>query len=207
MTDSAHVPASLPVTAWLSRLSEPTAAPGGGAASAIMLGLSAALLRMVAEYSSGERATECSRRLSALRIQALEGSESDGVRSAELGEALALDAGDPSRDERVRRAAMDAADSAAAVGELGTPLGRELRLLVDVGNPALVSDLAVAAQALVAGLAAASINLRSNIGLARAHGGEGEQVTALHAASDSLEALQASIRDIADVLSDRFALD
>jgi hypothetical protein len=174
-----------------------------------MLGISAALLRMVAGYSSDDaRIAECRRLLSELRLDALEGSEADGLRSAELGAALALDTRDPARDERVARAAIAAARSSADLGEVGVPLRDVLRLLADIGNPALAVDLAVAAQALVAGTAAASINLHSDLRLARAHTGDdrdGDDLRALDAAAERLAALHEDVQALAAVLAAPFA--
>ncbi|MRH27945.1 hypothetical protein GH740_01265 [Microbacterium sp. SYP-A9085] len=207
--DSSRVPASISLASWLDRLGQPSGAPGGGAASAVMLGLSAALLRMVAGYSSDDaRIAQCRRQLSELSVDALEGSEADGVQSAELGAALALNARDPARDERVARAAIAAAQSSADLGEVGVPLRDVLRLLADIGNPALAVDLAVAAQALVAGTAAASINLHSDLRLARAHDVEdrhGEDLRALDVAAERLVGLHRDAQALADVLAAAFA--
>jgi len=207
MSDSPRVSTSMPLASWLERLGRSNGAPGGGAASAITLGVSAALLRMVAGYSPEDsRAAECRRLLAELRLEALEGSEEDGVRSARLGAALALGSDDPVRDERVFEAAMDAARSTAELGELAASLADVLRLLAEIGNRALAVDLAVAAQTLAAGTSAASITLRSDLALARDHGGHETQepIRALAAAADRLSAVQRDVETIAADLSAPF---
>jgi hypothetical protein len=164
---------------------------------------------MVAGYSSDDaRIAQCRRQLAELSVDALEGSEADGVQSAELGAALALNARDPARDERVARAAIAAARSSADLGEVGVPLRDVLRLLADIGNPALAVDLAVAAQALVAGTAAASINLHSDLRLARAHDVDdrhGEDLRALDVAAERLVGLHRDAQALADVLAAAFS--
>jgi len=171
MTDSADIPTSRPMNAWLDALSEPTGSPGGGAASGVMLGIAASLMRMVAGYTPDEPAVAGSAdRLARVRTDLLEAVEADGVVSARFGAALALDADDPERDERVAQAALDAAASVAELGSLGITLVSDADALAADGNPNLAVDLAVAMEALVAGLSGASVNLRANLKTARAHG-------------------------------------
>lgn len=180
MTDSADIPTSRPMDAWLDALSEPTGSPGGGAASGVMLGIAASLMGMVAGYTSDiPRVAESSDRLDRLRADLLEAVEADGVVSARFGAALALDADDPERDERVARAALDAAASVVELGTLGIALVSEARTLAADGNPNLAVDLAVAMEALVAGLSGASLNLRANLQMARAHGASASLLVSL----------------------------
>ncbi|WP_223625682.1 cyclodeaminase/cyclohydrolase family protein [Microbacterium sp. EST19A] len=170
MEDSVPVPTSVPLSDWLTELAQPTGAPGGGAACGVMLGISAALLRMVAEYTDDERATASAARLAQLRSDVLSAAEADEVSSAAFGAALALDSEDPEREVQVREAALSAAASSAALGEAGAGLLPELRLLVDIGNPHLAADLSIAADALATGIRGASTNLRANLQTASRHG-------------------------------------
>ena len=181
MSDSGRVPTSTPLSRWLTELAQPTGAPGGGAAAGVMLGMSAALLHMVAEYTPDDpRAAHAAGRLAARRTEALAAAEADGVQSLEFGTALRLPAHEPTRDERVRDAALAAGRSSARLGEVGLALLPELRLLVEIGNPSLTADLAVGAEALVTGLAGASINLRANLQTARRHDARGVQLRELN---------------------------
>ena len=191
MDDSVPVPTSVPLSDWLTELAQPTGAPGGGAASGVILGISAALLRMVAEYTDDERAAASASRLAPLRRDVLSAAEADELRSAAFGAALALDAEDPERDARVREAALSAAASSAALGEAGESLLPELRLLVDVGNRHLAADLSIAADALATGIRGASTNLRANLQTASRHGARSADYPALVAAVDRFAVAQA----------------
>lgn len=178
--DPADVPASTPLEQWLDRLAEATGAPGGGAASAVMLALGAGLLRMVAGYTPGQdRATAAGERVAALRVRALAASDADSRASVALGAALALPTDDPDRDARLLDAALRGARSSVDIGEVGIALVGELDVLERVGNRHLDSDLAVAREAVRAGLGGALVNLRANLDLIAAHapsvpGGAGE---------------------------------
>ena len=133
-----------------------------------MLGLSAALMSMVAAYTTdAPAAVESADRLVRLRAEILQAVEADGPVSADLGAALALPTDDGAREERVRAAAVDAAQSVARLGRLALALLPEARTLSNDGNPHLAVDLAVATEALHGGLSGASLNLRANLQLAR----------------------------------------
>lgn len=171
MTDSTDIPTSRPLDAWLDALSQPTGSPGGGAAAGVMLGLATGLMGMVAGYTRDDDAvTEIAGGLDGTRAELLEAVEADGVVSADLGAALARASEDPEREEAVRGAALDAAASVARLGRIGITVVDEARALAAHGNPHVAVDLAVATEALAAGLAGASLNLRANLQLARRHG-------------------------------------
>lgn len=169
---SEGLPAATPLDEWLDRLAQPTGVPGGGAASGVMLVLAAGLLRMVAEYSPEDpEAASAGVRLAELRRRALTAAEEDGARSGALGAALAAPDDDPERDERLREAALAAARSAAALGDVGVALAAEAARVRRVGKRSLTADLDVAAEALAAGIAGALITLRAGIDLVDAHRG------------------------------------
>lgn len=198
-------PTSPAVSSWLAELAQPKGSPGGGAAGAVMLGISAALMRMVAAYTPDDsRVAESAGRLARLREEALDAADEDGARSAAFGAALALPADDPTRAERVRGSAVDAARSSAMLGAVGIRLIPELRLLVSRGNPALAADLAIAAEALVAGLSGASVNLRANLQTARRHDLDQPLADALHEDGRRLAAARSAAAEISADLSVRF---
>ncbi|RKN66958.1 hypothetical protein D7252_04705 [Microbacterium sp. CGR2] len=171
----------------------------------VMLGIAASLLRMVAEYTADDPgATECGSRLTALRSDALDAAEADGVTSADFGAALALSTEDPDREPRVRKAAVDAAASSARLGDVGIRLLPEVRLLAEIGNPHLAADLAVAAEALGAGLAGAVINLRANLQIARRHDAAASDLADLGAQASRLAEAARAARQIAEEASSRF---
>jgi formiminotetrahydrofolate cyclodeaminase len=200
MEDSADIPTSTPLDGWLGALAQPSGSPGGGAASGVMLGIAASLLRMVAEYTDDDaRASECGDRLAESRGEVLAAVEADGVASADFGAALALPTDDPDRDRRVGEAAVDAAESSAQLGGIGIRLVAEVRLLAEIGNPHLSADLAVAVEALRAGAAGALINLRGDLKMARAHAAA--SLTPLEAAASRLSDAVRETARIADELS------
>lgn len=204
MDDSADVPTSTPLDGWLAELGQPKGSPGGGAASGVMLGIAASLLRMVAEYTPDDpRAEECGGRLARTRAQVLAAVESDGVLSAAFGAALGLPSDDPERDRRVRDAAIDAAESSARLGAIGIRLIPEVRLLGEIGNPQLLADLAVAVEALRAGLSGALINLRSNLQIAKKHAAPQTVVSSLQADGSRLADAKREIEQIAGDLASR----
>ena len=173
MTAESRVPVSLSLDAWLDRLSQRGGEPGGGAASGVMLAIGAALLHMVAAYTpDDERAQQSGRRAVELRIEALSAAEDDGVRSAALGAALAAESS-PERDARIVDTGTAGAGSSATLVGIGKALAAELRVLADRGNPHLIADVAVAAEAIGAGLGGALTNLRSCLALTRRHLSEG----------------------------------
>lgn len=194
-----------PLDEWLRRLSQPSGAPGGGAACGVMLAVSAALLGMVAGYGpEGDRATASARRLIALRQQALRAAEDDGVRSAELGSALADRNDGPRRDRAIVEAAIGGAASSVALGRIGVALADELHLLADIAIAGLAADLAVAAEALAAGIGSASINLHADLLLADQHGGGASAAGLFAADAVALDAARDAASAVAAQQSARF---
>ncbi len=184
MTEQSRVPVSVSLDAWLDRLSQRGGEPGGGAASGVMMAIGAALLHMVAAYTpDDERAQQSGQRAIDLRVRALRAAEDDGVRSAALGAALAAEPS-PERDERIGATGTAGAESSATLIGIGCALAAELRVLADRGNPHLIADIAVAAEAIGAGLGGALTNLRACATLARRHLPEGE--TELSTAFDDI---------------------
>lgn len=205
MESPTDIPTSIPLDDWLAKLGQSTGAPGGGAASGVMLSIAASLLSMVAAYTPDDpRAAECGRRVAGLRGEALRGAESDGIVSADFGTALALPEGDQDRGARVRDAAVHAAESAARLGASGMALLSELRVLREIGNRSLSADLAVAAAALSAGLSGSSINLRANLRTARAHHATAADLAELRVVAAQLAETQQSAAQIAGDLSAEF---
>lgn len=205
MEQPADVPASIPLDSWLTKLGQSSGAPGGGAASGVMLGIAASLLSMVAAYTPDDpRAAECARRVVLLRDVALQGAESDGIVSADFGAALALSVDAPDRDARVRDAARRAAESAARLGSAGMDLLDEVLVLREIGNPSLSADLAVAAGALAASLTGSSINLRANLRTAQRHRASAAELSELRVDVGRLTEAQRSVARITEELGSEF---
>lgn len=160
---------STPLAEWLTALAARTGVPGGGAACAVVLGVSAALMHMAAVYSADDDEIRMlEERLRAHVRTCEELSEADGRVSGALGAALA-DTEAADRDARVSAAARDATRSSAAIAELGVRLADELMLLHPRAAAAIRADVGVAAAALVAGIDGALINLRADARLAAHH--------------------------------------
>jgi formiminotetrahydrofolate cyclodeaminase len=198
------VPTEMPLDDWLAQLARPKGAPGGGAASGVALALSAGLLHMVAGYTDDPRAPEAEARLASGRQDALAAAEADGVRSAEFGAALALPAGDPSREARVRQGAVDAARSSVALGDVGAQLLPDLRLLAEIANPNLGADLAIAAETLAVGTFGAIVNLRANLRTAHRHDADRSACAALADDAERLAGVRADAQAIAHRVAARF---
>ena len=193
MADDDLIPAATPLDEWLDRLAEGHGAPGGGAASAVMTAIAAALLGMVAAYTPDEPAAASARkRLARIRRQATAAAEADGVRSARFGAALAMEDGSE-RESAVRVATEEAADSSLAVGRIAASLVEEVRLLADVGNPNVEADLLVAGEALVAALGGVIGTTRADLDLLGAHRAPGDGL------DDTLARAEGELREIADV--------
>lgn len=206
MQDSPDVPTSTPLDGWLAELGQAQGAPGGGAASGVMLGIAASLLRMVAEYTHDEpRAVDCSGRLAEIRAEALAGVETDGIASAQFGAALARPTDDPARDGSVGDAAVAAAESSARLGAVGIRLISEVRLLDEIGNASLGADLAVATEALRAGIAGALITVQSNRTVARKHGADAAALRSIAEAAARLTEARHEAAQIADRLAGQIA--
>lgn len=160
---------------FLTRLARPHGDPGGGAASGVMTALSAAVTAMVSRYTpDAPDASARDERLDRLRAEALEAAAADGRASAGLGAALrpAEDAGDPDaeRDERIVAATTTAVEASARLGTIALAVWDVLEETVRVGNSHLTADLAVAADAVAAGIGGAVTNLRGGLVLVAAHG-------------------------------------
>ncbi|WP_157525098.1 cyclodeaminase/cyclohydrolase family protein [Microbacterium yannicii] len=193
MADDDLIPAATPLDEWLDRLAEGHGAPGGGAACAVMTGISAALLGMVAAYTPDEpEAARARERVGRIRRQATGAAEADGVRSAEFGAALAMEDG-PERERAVRAATVEATESSLAVGRVAASLVDEVRLLAEIGNPNVRADLLVAGQALAAALGGIVATTRADLELLAGHRTSGDGL------DDALGRAEGELREIADV--------
>ena len=167
------------VGAWLDRLASSEPAPGGGAAAAMNVAVGAALLEMVVNLTLGkdayrdyeEHAAHVLGEAGAVRAQATRLAEEDARAFTALMAAYRLpkdsDSDKAARREEIQRATVEAtrvpleiASRAARVIQLATTLpGRS--------NANVLSDVAVAAASARAGLEAAAVNVRLNLGSVR----------------------------------------
>ncbi len=162
-------PTTTTLSGWLDRLAEAHGAPGGGAACGVLAAIAAALLGMVAGYTSHPDAQAAIPRLTRLRHDATAAAEEDGIRSARFGAALAAEDG-PEREHRVRVETVAATDSSLAVGRVAGALVSEIESLRRVANPHVEADLLVAAGALRASLDGAIATIAADLEILRRHG-------------------------------------
>ena len=160
------------ITAFLDSLADRTPAPGGGATAALHLGQAAALVSMVARYSTGPRYAEhaaaidgiCSS-ADAIRERPLHFAEADMAAFSSVIDAYRMPKSTESeateRDRVIGAALTDAArvpadvlTSARAVIELADEL-------LSVANRTVISDVAAAAEAARGAATTARVKRRS----------------------------------------------
>lgn len=176
--DPGPVPGALQhasLTEYLTRLASRAPAPGGGAAAAVHAAQGAALLAMVARYSTGAKYAEHSGLIARvtgdadeLAARALRLVDADATAFTAVTDAYRLPRATP-REKAARSAAIaDALTGAAgppaeviAVAERALGLADEL---LPVGNRNVLTDVAAAAEAVRAAATTARINVEINLG-------------------------------------------
>lgn len=159
---------------FLDRLADRVPAPGGGAVAALHAAQAAALLAMVARYSSGKKydahADVIDSVLSAaddLRLRALGYAEDDEAAFTAVAEAYKLPK--ETDDEKIERSRVIEARLVEAVRPPAAVVGAALRLvelaeqLLPVGNPNVITDVAAAAEAARAAATTARVNIEINL--------------------------------------------
>ncbi|MEU5865125.1 MULTISPECIES: cyclodeaminase/cyclohydrolase family protein [unclassified Nonomuraea] len=154
---------------FLAELADKVPAPGGGATAALHAAQSAALLGMVARYTTGERYAEHAETVAAvigetdaLRAGALRLAEEDAAAFTMVSDAYRLPKGEE-RSVSIARALAGAAEPPARVVETATRLVELCELLLPIGNRNVVTDVAAAADAARAALTTARINVEVNL--------------------------------------------
>ncbi|RSN10545.1 formimidoyltetrahydrofolate cyclodeaminase [Nonomuraea sp. WAC 01424] len=154
---------------FLAELAENVPAPGGGATAALHAAQSAALLGMVARYTTGERYAEHAETVvgvigetDALRARALRLAEEDAAAFTAVSDAYRLPKGEE-RSASIARALAGAAEPPARVVETATRLVELCELLLPIGNRNVVTDVAAAADAARAALTTARLNVEINL--------------------------------------------
>ena len=168
------------VANWINALSISDGAPGGGAASGIMLAMAASLTSMVCGYtSSGDQKQQDSlssidSRAQQLKSKALELGDQDAAAANAFGAAFRMEPG-PSRQQAIDAASVQAAAASAALGELALGVIADLAWLAEHGNPSLIADVAVGLGALRAAVTGARTNVSFDLSkLATDHTGLAE---------------------------------
>jgi formiminotetrahydrofolate cyclodeaminase len=161
---------------WLDRLADRTPTPGGGAVAALSAASAAALLEMVANYTTGGRWADreeamraVAREVAELRARAAQLAQDDEEAFGAVGAAYGLPRSTP-EEKAARRAAIQEATRGAAeppvqVGRVATRLVAIADGMVEPANPNVVSDVGVAAAAARAALSGSVTNIVVNAAL------------------------------------------
>jgi formiminotetrahydrofolate cyclodeaminase len=165
---------SEPIDVYLGRLASRQPTPGGGAAAALHAAQGAALVAMVARFSTGakyEQHSETTSRIIAAADELI--GETLGLADADetafkgvIASYKLPAASDPER--AARAAAID-----DALGQAAQPPARLIKLsgavvelaaeLLDIANPNVISDIAAAADAARAAATTARVNIDINV--------------------------------------------
>ena len=159
---------------FLDQLAERVPAPGGGAASALQAAQGAALLGMVARYTTGERYAEHQltigriiTEVDELRAIALRLAEADADAFSAVADAYRLP--QATEEERTGRSAAISqalANAAWPPAQVISVAGMVVNLaeaLVVIGNRNVLSDVAAAAESARAAAATARVNVEANL--------------------------------------------
>ncbi len=163
------------ISDFLARLADRVPAPGGGASAALHAAQAAALLGMVARYSTGEKYAEHQLTIERiitetdeLRSLALKLAEDDATAFTAVTDAYQLP-----RDTDAAKAARSAAIATALVGA-GRPPAEVIAVaqvavelaeeLLPIGNRNVITDIAAATEAARAAATTARLNVEINLG-------------------------------------------
>ena len=158
---------------WLGELADRTPAPGGGAVAALCAASAAALLEMVANYTTGKKWADREEAMRAvigeaadLRAQAAQLAVDDAAAFGAVGEAYGLpkatDEEKAARSAAIQRATLAAAEPPVQTGRLAVRLVAIADTMVDPANPNVLSDVGVAAATARAALSGSITNITVN---------------------------------------------
>jgi methenyltetrahydrofolate cyclohydrolase len=159
---------------FLDRLADRVPAPGGGAVAALHAAHGAALLGMVARYTTGEKYAEHQvtigriiTEVDELRGIALRLAEADADAFTAVVDAYALpkstDEDKGARAAAIAQALINAAWPPAQVIRLAAMVADLAEALAAIGNRNVISDVAAAAEAARAAAATARVNVEINL--------------------------------------------
>ena len=162
------------ISDYLERLASREPTPGGGAAGALHAAQGAALVSMVAVFTTGKKYAEHEDRAKAIASRAeelisasLQTADDDEAAFGAVVEAYGLPAGSEAerstRSDAIQHAVLGATEPSLALIRLATEIIDLSEELVDFSNPNVVSDIAAAAEAARAAIATALITLHINI--------------------------------------------
>lgn len=162
------------ISEYLKHLAERVPAPGGGAAAALHAAQAAALLGMVARYTTGERYAEHASSIAQvialtdeLRNVALRLAGEDAAAFTAVTEAYRLpadtDEAVAERSATIAAALVGAAKPPAEVVVVAAACVELAEKLLPIGNPNVVTDVAAAAEAARAAATTARVNIEINL--------------------------------------------
>jgi methenyltetrahydrofolate cyclohydrolase len=188
---------------FLDRLADRVPAPGGGASAALQAAQGAALLGMVARYTTGEKYAEQAETIDRiiaeadeLRSLALRLAEADAEAFSAVSDAYRLprstEAEKTARSAAIAQAVTNAAwPPAKLIGVAGMVIDLAEALAV-IGNRNVISDVAAAAEAARSAVATARVNVEINLA-----GIKDEQASlALIADADQADAIMARAEQV-----------
>jgi formiminotetrahydrofolate cyclodeaminase len=163
-----------PLDAYLGRLAAREPAPGGGAAAAVHAAQGAALVAMVARYSTGPRYAAHGERIAAitteaddLRERALTLADDDAAAFTAVTDAYRLPKNTPeekaARSGAIAAALLGAATPPAALLSVAERIVSLAEDLLPLGNPNVATDIAAAAEAARAAASTARVNVETNL--------------------------------------------
>jgi methenyltetrahydrofolate cyclohydrolase len=131
------------LTTFLDAVAEKTSAPGGGAVSAIVVAMAAALAGMAARFSEkqlGEEAEGFATRADVLRAEVGPLAQADAEAYGAYLAARRLPESDPGREAALAEAGARSAEVPLRIAELGAEVGAIADELLAHGNPHLEGD-------------------------------------------------------------------
>jgi formiminotetrahydrofolate cyclodeaminase len=179
MTKEGHMSETRSLDQFLDTLGSSAPTPGGGAASALVGALAAALAEMVAQLTVGrpkyaaveERAQTVLRETQRLRSELLALVDEDAQAYGGVAAAYALPKGTDKerrmRDEAIQAALVAAMQPPLQIMERGGDVLRLASEIAEIGNPTVASDAGCAALLGEAAVRAAGLNVMANVVLLR----------------------------------------
>src|SRR6185312_8669016 len=154
------------ITDWLGQLAGRSPAPGGGAVAALCAASAAALLEMVANYTTGKKWADREVAMKAIITEVAELRARAAQLAVDDAEAFALpkatDEEKAARSAAIRTATFGAAQPPLQVGRLAVRLVALADEMVDPANPNVLSDVGVAAATARAALSGSVTNITVN---------------------------------------------
>ncbi|MEV6985847.1 cyclodeaminase/cyclohydrolase family protein [Sphaerisporangium sp. NPDC051017] len=196
------------ISDFLERLADRVPAPGGGASAALHAAQAAALLGMVARYTTGEKYAEHKTNIERiiaqtdeLRLTALQLAKDDAVAFTAVADAYKLpkdtDEAKAARSAAIAKTLVGAAKPPAEVIAAALAAVQVAEELLPIGNRNVITDVAAAAEAARAAAAIARVNVEVNLGGIKDEGARAELAAEAAKADDiaaRAEKVTASVR-------------